>query len=94
MNTYNKGDVIEFGPASARRVGVVIGEYDDAQRGTVLCILTPECSAKGQAFDNWPASFGGIERATIEQLQQHAQDVKAAMVARIDAYLERLPATA
>jgi hypothetical protein len=91
MNTYNKGDVVEFGPVSARRLGVVIGEYDDAQRGRVLCVLTPECSAKGQAFDNCPIELMNVKQATLEQLQQHAQDVKAAMHARIDAYLQSLP---
>lgn len=39
MTTFNRGEIVEFGPASARRIGVVVGAFDDYQRGETLCVL-------------------------------------------------------
>lgn len=85
MNTFERGSIVEFGPPSARRVGVVVGAFDDYQRGETLCVLTPEARVKGQAFDACPVSLMNVQPASLDDLRAHAAEVKRAIAERIDA---------
>jgi hypothetical protein len=90
MTTFERGAIVEFGPPSARRVGVVVGAYDDWQRGETLCVLTPEARAKGQAFDTCPIDLMNVKPSTIAALQAHVEDVRRAFDARIEGFIESL----
>lgn len=87
MNTHERGAIVEFGPASARRVGVVVGAYEDWQRGETLCVLTPEARAKGQAFDTCPIALMNVTPASPEALLAHADAVRRLLDERIEAFV-------
>lgn len=88
MTTFNRGEIVEFGPASARRIGVVVGAFDDYQRGETLCVLTPEARAKGQAFDTCPLTLMNVQPSTWEALRAHAADVQRKFAERIEGLVE------
>lgn len=90
MNTFERGAIVEFGPPSARRIGVVVGAYDDWQRGETLCVLTPEARAKGQAFDTCPIDLMNVKPSTWDALSAHAEDVRRAFDERIAHFAESL----
>lgn len=88
MKSFERGAIVEFGPPSARRIGVVVGAYH--QRGETLCVLTPEARAKGQAFDACPLSLMNVTPSNWDALQAHAEDVRRMFDERIANFAESL----
>lgn len=63
--------IVKYGrPPGMHRVGVVIGQYTDADLGEMVCVRTPYNIIAGQRFDAVPADK--IEPATIEELRENA----------------------
>ena len=72
--------IVKYGrPPGMHRVGVVIGQYTDADLGEMVCVLTPYNVIAGQRFDAVPADK--IEPATIEDLRENAKaEIDAAQI--------------
>ena len=83
MTNFERGSIVEFGPKSTRRIGVVVGAFHDVQRGETLCVLTPECRAKGQAFDTCPIELMAVTTSNWDALRAHIDDVRRRFDERI-----------
>ena len=90
MNTFERGSIVEFGPPSGRRIGVVVGAYHDHQRGETLCVLTPECKAKGQAFDACPVELMNVKPSNVDALLAHVEDVRRTFDVRVSSFADVL----
>ena len=90
MTTFQRGEIVAFGPESARRIGVVVGAYHDHQRGETLCVLTPECKVKGQAFDACPVELMNVKPSNVDALQAHVEDVRRAFNTRVSSFADML----
>lgn len=91
MNGFTRGDIVSFGPLGNRRVGIVIGSYDDPALGEVLCVRTPQNAAKEQKFDPCPVGLMAPEHATIDDLIAAVEQAKHDFEQRLAQYLDAAP---
>ena len=78
--------IVKYGrPPGMHRVGVVIGQYTDADLGEMVCVRTPYNIIAGQRFDAVPADK--IEPATIGELRENAKSEIEEAGRRVETFL-------